>query len=145
MKEMAKFAFGDQGSTQFQGCRREILDRKTIDRESQKAEDFRRAYEAVSGVSLGNPAREKDMTDFARAEAIQQCGSPTLSAHDRLDLARKVPALLRTQAKELYDTGVCSYSESAIKIGEKYANGERDRAARVEGKVRRRAGRGGAR
>ncbi|MEQ9242058.1 hypothetical protein [Roseovarius indicus] len=122
-----------------------VPDRKTIDREMQKSDDFRRAYEAVSGVALNNSAREYDLTDEARAVAVNQCGSPKLSAHDRLDRARQVPAPLRAQAKELHDTGVCSYTESAIALGQKYANGERDRATRVSGKVRRRPERGGAR
>lgn len=65
---------------------------------------------------LDNYARNPGLTEAGRRAALESCGSPTLSAHERLERARKAPEGLRVQAKELHDEGVCQYVESAIQL-----------------------------
>ncbi|WP_139784668.1 hypothetical protein [Roseovarius sp. A-2] len=112
-------------------------DPERVEKETQKAAQFRQAYEAVSGVSLDHPARNiGGMSDRAQEEIRQNFGSPKLSAHERLARAHAVPSVLREQAKELHDTGVSEYTESAIRIGEHLSTGERDREDRRRKPVR---------
>lgn len=115
----------------------EVPDDDALKREQRKAEQFAAAYEAVSGVALEHPARNPALNERGRAEARRLYGSPQLSAHERLDRARPAPAVLRAQAKELHDEGVCAYSESAIRQGEILAHGERDRNDSSAKRIRR--------
>lgn len=107
-----------------------------LEKETQKASQFRQAYEAVSGVSLDHPARTTSLSERGQEEVRQRFGSPKLSAHERLKRAHAVPAVLRDQAKELHDEGVSEYTESAIRLGEHLATGERDREDRRRKPVR---------
>lgn len=88
--------------------------------EMKKAEQFKQAYEAVSGVEL--------------------YGSAKLPAHKRLKIAQEVPPMLRAQARCLHVNGVCEYSDSAVKLGEKFAHAERDREMLMRGEFLRKRG-----
>lgn len=83
--------------------------------EWEKARLFKQAYEAISGVKLS--------------------GGGKIPAHQRLAMAQEVPPMLRVQAKELHDHGACQYSDSAVKLGEKFARADRGREMLLCGKI----------
>lgn len=58
-----------------------------------------------------------------------------LSGHERLELASGVPEVFRAGARELRDTGVTHFAESAIKLGREMLNGERTRRDANRGRV----------
>lgn len=90
-----------------------------VEREFKKAKDFELAWEASSGVALRHRSRQDGCE-----------GSPKLSAHQRIERAQSVRPALMEEAKELRDEGVCDYVESAIRLGERFAHGGRDREDR---------------
>jgi hypothetical protein len=90
--------------------------------EHEKASQFERAYEAVSGSKIAHDDRD---------------GSAQLSAHERLKRAKSVPPVLMAQAKELHESGVSDYTESVIRTGDSFKNAGRDARDAQQKPVRR--------
>lgn len=112
---------------------------ETVKREQTKAENFKTAFEAVSGMMLENRARDPGLHPKMRAEALEFSGQPHLSRHQCLERNSRVSSGSRSQAKELFDTGLCDYVESAMRHGKNFADGERDREDRVRQPAKQRA------
>jgi hypothetical protein len=103
----------------------DVPDQDRLEIEQQKASQFVDAYEAVSGVQMMNGAR--DGAD----------GSAQLFAHERLKRAKSVPPMLMSQARELHESGISDYTESAIRVGEGFKNAGRDQRDAEQKPVRR--------
>lgn len=111
---------------------------KMLDEQIRKAQNFRRAFESVSGRELQHPARQVGLSDEGRKEAMLEMGSAKMSAHRRAAHASDVSPGLLSEARELHDSGVCDYEDAMVHFSGEFANGERDRENAQRGRVVRR-------